>query len=61
MATMDTTDKLWTAKQVADYLNVSRSWVYQHAENGTLPRLQIGALVRFDPAAIRAYAHQPGK
>jgi excisionase family DNA binding protein len=58
---MDTTDKLWTAKQVADYLNVSRSWVYQHSENGTLPRLQIGALVRFDPEAIRAYAHRPEK
>jgi excisionase family DNA binding protein len=65
MEAPDTTDRLWDAKDVARYLSVSRSWVYQRAEDGTLPCLRIGALLRFDPAAIqaaiRAYAHQRGR
>jgi excisionase family DNA binding protein len=61
MEAPDTTDRLWDAKDVARYLSVSRSWVYQHAEDGTLPCLRIGALLRFDPAAIRAYAHRRGR
>ena len=51
-----TVECLWTAVQVGAYLNVSRSWVYLHAEAGTLPSLRIGGLRRFDPEAIRAYA-----
>lgn len=47
---------LWTAKEVADFLRVSRSWVYGRAEAGDLPVLRIGGLLRFDPDAIKAYA-----
>jgi excisionase family DNA binding protein len=49
---------LWMADEVATYLRVSRSWVYQHAEAGTLPviRLPGSSLLRFDPEEIRAYA-----
>jgi excisionase family DNA binding protein len=49
-------DALWDAHDVAAYLKVSRSWVYQRAEAGQLPCLRIGGLLRFDPVAIRAYA-----
>jgi excisionase family DNA binding protein len=51
-------EPLWTADEVATYLRVSRSWVYQHAEAGTLPviRLPGSSLLRFGPAEIRAYA-----
>jgi len=49
-------ESLWTAKEVAAYLKVSTSWVYMHAEAGTLPSVRIGGLRRFDPEAIRAYA-----
>jgi len=49
-------DRLWTAKEVAAYLQVSTSWVYMHAEDGTIPSVQIGGLRRFHPEAIRAYA-----
>ncbi len=49
-------EPLWTAKDVATFLRVSRSWVYHRAEAGELPVLRIGALVRFDPSAIKAYA-----
>jgi excisionase family DNA binding protein len=49
-------NQLWTAVDVAHFLQVSRSWVYQKAESGLLPCLRIGGLLRFDPDAIRAYA-----
>ena len=47
---------LWTVAEVASYLRVSRSWVYHRAAAGLLPCLRFGALLRFDPEAIRAYA-----
>jgi hypothetical protein len=49
-------DALWTAADVANFLRVSRSWVYLHAEAGDLPCLRFAGVVRFDPAVIRAYA-----
>ncbi len=51
-------DALWTPQQVAQYLNVSRSWVYQKAEAGMIPLIRMpgSSLLRFEPAAIRAYA-----
>ena len=47
---------LWDAQDVAQNLKVSRSWVYHRAEDGELPCLRIGALLRFDPKAIVAFA-----
>ncbi|HJX52592.1 MAG TPA: helix-turn-helix domain-containing protein [Polyangia bacterium] len=51
-------DGLWTPIEVMAYLRVSRSWVYQHAEAGTLPvvRMPGSPLLRFKPEMIRAYA-----
>lgn len=49
-------ESLWTSRDVAGFLRVSRSWVYLHAEAGDLPSLRFGGVVRFDPAAIRAFA-----
>jgi excisionase family DNA binding protein len=49
-------DPLWNAADVAQFLKVSKSWVYQKVEAGVLPHLRIGSMVRFDPAAIRAFA-----
>src|SRR5688572_12065632 len=48
---------LWNAKDVAAFLKVSRSWVYHHAEAGLLPCLRVGALLRFDPRAVHAFAY----
>ncbi len=48
-------DQLWTVKDVAQHLKVSRSWVYLHAEDGTLPCVRIGGLLRFLPVEIEAY------
>jgi hypothetical protein len=50
---------LWTAKDVAGYLRASPSWVYQKSEAGLLPCLPPlpgSNFLRFDPAAIKAYA-----
>lgn len=40
---------------VAEYLNVSTSWVYQATSAGTIPCVRLGAAVRFNPADIRAW------
>jgi excisionase family DNA binding protein len=50
-------EALWAAADVAKYLNVSRSWVYHRVAAGEIPCIHLGALVRFDPEAVRAYAH----
>jgi excisionase family DNA binding protein len=60
----DAGNELWDANDAAHYLKVSRSWVYQRAEAGLLPCLRVGGLLRFDPAAVRAFARgevQPPK
>lgn len=52
----DGSETLWTAKEVAAFLKVSRTWVYFHAEAGTLPSLKFQGLRRFIPAQIKAFA-----
>lgn len=49
---------LWNPTDVAAFLQVSRSWVYQKAEAGLLPviRLPGSSLLRFDPDLVRAFA-----
>jgi excisionase family DNA binding protein len=51
--------ELWTWREVARALKVSRSWIYAKAESGHLPSLRIGGMLRFDPAAIRRFALAP--
>lgn len=48
-------EMLWTAREVAKHLRASVSWVYKAAERGELPCIRLGAMLRFDPAAIRAW------
>lgn len=49
---------LWDAHDVARYLKVSRSWVYQRAEAGLLPCVRVGGLLRFRPDSVRAIANE---
>jgi len=51
---------LWDATDVARFLKASRSWVYQRAQAGQLPCVKIGGLLRFEPAAIRAFIRGQG-
>lgn len=52
---IDRADTLWDAKDVAAYCKASRSWVYLHAEAGTLPSVRIGGLRRFIPEQVKAF------
>ncbi len=49
-------ERLWKVSDVADFLQMSTSWVYKMAEAGLLPVRRIGANLRFSPDEIRAYA-----
>ena len=40
---------------VAKFLRVSRSWVYQATASGVFPCIRLGALLRFEPASVRAW------
>lgn len=51
-------ERLWRVKDVAVYLSCSESYVYKAAERGELPHLTIGAMLRFDPEEIRAFARK---
>lgn len=55
-----TNEGLWDARDTATFLKSSPSWVYHQAQAGNLPCLKIGGLLRFEPAAIRAFARGEG-
>lgn len=56
------TDRLWTARDVARYLQASESWVRKASADGRLPCRRIGAMVRFVPEVIQAWAKgEPAK
>jgi|GEM_PF-2752443 len=48
-------DALWDVKDLALMLKASVSWVYKAVERDQIPCLRIGAMVRFEPAAIRSW------
>jgi len=44
-----------TPQELANWLKMSRVWVYKQAEKGLLPFHRVGEAIRFDPEEIRAY------
>ena len=48
-------ESLWRVCDVARHLCASISWVYKAAEREQLPCIRIGAMLRFEPAAIRSW------
>jgi excisionase family DNA binding protein len=54
-------ENLWNADDVAAFVKVSRSWVYQYAASGRLPVLKFGGNLRFNPSAIREWAGHAGR
>ncbi len=58
MMAATTTERLWTVKEVQEYLQMSRSWVYRELEARRLPHTRIGGVVRFIPEQVRQYAEQ---
>lgn len=49
-------ESLMDVDDVAAYLKLSRSWVYQHSASGRLPSRKIGGSLRFIPSEIREWA-----
>ena len=49
-------------KEVSGWLQVKRSTIYLWAEQGMIPHLKLGRLLRFDPDEIEAWllAHRQG-
>ncbi|MGI8462321.1 MAG: helix-turn-helix domain-containing protein [Solirubrobacterales bacterium] len=47
--------KLITADEVAELLQVPKSWVYRACREGALPAVRCGRYVRFDPADIERW------
>ena len=53
---MNLDDRLWKVGNVAEYLQVSTSWVYKMSCEGLLPTRRVGTNLRFLPEEIRAWA-----
>ena len=49
-------EKLLTARQVAEWLNLHVVTIYEYAREGSLPSIKIGTSVRFEPEVVRAWA-----
>jgi len=47
--------RLWTVKEVADFLGVPKSWVYSHVADKSLPHHKVGRYVRFNPSEIKGW------
>ena len=47
--------RLLTAEEVAEQLQVSPSWIYEHVQVGQFPAVRCGRLVRFDQADVDAW------
>src|SRR5690349_10212058 len=48
-----TDEALWSVSDLAKFLKMSKSWVYQSSAAGLIPCVRIGAALRFEPEAIR--------
>lgn len=54
-------ERLLTAAEVANKLNIPESRAYAMAREGTIPSVRLGRLVRFAPAAISAWIERGGQ
>lgn len=53
---MEDVESQWTVREAARFLSCSVSWVYKAAAKGQIPCVRIGAMLRFDPEQLRAFA-----
>ena len=52
---MSAPDRLLTAAEVAELLNVPESWVRGHTRSGAIPHLELGRYVRYRRQAVLAW------
>jgi len=48
-------DRYLTAKQVAEKLGVSTSWILRKAKSGIAPHIRIGGVIRFSQRDVEAW------
>ena len=48
-------ERLLTIADVSERLGMSRSWLYQQVEYGTIPHYRLGRAIRFDQEAVMAW------
>jgi excisionase family DNA binding protein len=46
---------LWDANRAAEYLGVTKDWLYNVVERGGIKSVKAGRMLRFDPAWLREY------
>lgn len=49
-------NRLWDAREAANFLKVSRSWIYARVERDKMPYIRVGGLIRFVPSQLRDWA-----
>lgn len=57
-------DRLYTAEEIAEILNVPVSWVRESTRAGLLPHVQLGRYRRYDRDAVLAWLEEcrkPGR
>lgn len=59
-ASIHTLVSLWTVDQVAQFLQMSASWVYREASARRLPCKRVGRSLRFREDEIRAWVDRGG-
>lgn len=47
--------RYWSVEEVAEYLGVKKSWVYDASYKNRIPRYQMGRLLRFDPVEVETW------
>ena len=57
-ARLESAHQLLTLRQVAHRMNVSKRTVFRWIENGTLPALRVGAVIRIEPADLDRLIHE---
>lgn len=55
---MSDADRLLTADDVAELLNVPVGWVREHSRSGAIPKIQLGRYVRYERAAVQAWLEE---
>lgn len=55
---MSSADRLLTADEVAEFLRVTRGWIYAETRAGRIPHLRLGRYVRYRESAIREWMAQ---
>jgi excisionase family DNA binding protein len=57
-------DRLLTAREVAERLGTNESWVREHTRAGNIPHVRLGRWVRYEWEAVSAWLEtckQPGR